>query len=232
MGWKEYYRPETRPILLKDNLPFYKKAIDRLRVSPKFLPHSQIQTFALAGFYPDPSADTPKNFVNFCQSIHPHSSDRYLVFDMNSEPFLRYPRQNMVNLPNTVFTQARFEALPVPKHSVDIILADYTINFMSPQQVGQLSRSLKNALSPNGLLLAMVSDPAIPFIESITKTRHHRVKYHVWNPTSLAAALTDLKPVFSSNCGSNSLSSLLGYSQPESAWMRDDCKGDLILSAA
>lgn len=152
MGWKEYY--ERVPISFGDQLAAYNAAIAFIRANcDKILDPQKNLSFILGGFHP--LSTTAQNFLDFCHQIHPNPNDKYILLDINSEPFKK-------NLPKDGWKiQARLEELPFSKESIDFIFLDFTLDFMKKSQVRKFVKVASWCLRSNGLLIVSVNEPLI-----------------------------------------------------------------------
>lgn len=70
--------------------------------------------------------------------------------------------------PNFNFVQADMRRLPLPDTSCDVVVSDYTLNFLGTEQdIGQTFRETTRVLKPGGLMLLAVAgheevDPTVP----------------------------------------------------------------------
>ncbi|MBN1168574.1 hypothetical protein JXA63_01650 [Candidatus Woesebacteria bacterium] len=141
--WQFYYE---RPVRSFSESTFaYRPVINRLRLNnPDFLREDQPQTFVLGGFHG--WCTKAEDFREFCSSIHGHTDDRHIVLDKHTTPFRQDP--TVIN-----GVQANLEYLPFASREIDLLLMDFTIDFMDDEAISKFSESADKVLSEKGLIM-------------------------------------------------------------------------------
>lgn len=151
MGWEEYYK-EVRPVSFGESRQAYLAVVDRLRfLNPNFLNPQNPAKFVLGGFHP--ALGTPYEFEQFCRQIHQNQEDKIIYLDMNLHP--------LEQLNNEIRLQARLEQLPFSPGSIDMIILDFTCEFMSDSQIQDFAKRAKECLTENGVVIVSIGEPLL-----------------------------------------------------------------------
>jgi len=142
--WQWYYKKSTAPPLDRNS---YTELTGRITTAvPEFLDKSDPKTFLLAGFHA--FNGTPRAFIRFAKEVHPNRNDMHIFLDMNSQGMKKVPDRASAHK-----VIARLEELSFRDSTLDLILVDFTTDFMSDKQVRAFAERASHQLSKQGVLL-------------------------------------------------------------------------------
>lgn len=147
MEWPKYYR-EIAPVLPGEHSYVYRRAMAGLRLMDHHIldPNKQLN-FVLGGFH---NTWTVSDFISLGNKLHPGIHNN-ICLDMNDEPLKLLDEQSGV-----VRVQGKLDQPPFSKDSIDLLLLDFTLNFMQDRQIRSFATSFNDALSDAGLVLATI----------------------------------------------------------------------------
>lgn len=151
MGWKEYYQQEHVQSF-SGEIPSYVYAFNTVLCDNGVIWPKRPVTCIRAGFFP--TVDVTQSFLRFCSIIHPHPKNRILFTDMNQTPFSSLS-------PNSLGFQARLETLPLQRDSIDLMVLDYTADFMDNQSAMSFAGEASRLLTPMGLVMVSYDTPLL-----------------------------------------------------------------------
>lgn len=147
MSWSEYYCKNARPFAKQ--VPMYEQLLGQ-RVS-----QDAPLNWALGGYHPYNS--TVRDFLAFVQKLNPHGSTECFLLDKNPEPgFVAKKRLGDSNV-----IRARLEELPFQLSSIDVLINDFTLDFMSDRQIAQYSSQAVQTLNRSGWLVVASMNPSL-----------------------------------------------------------------------
>lgn len=179
-----YYRRHCG-ITFKAHEPAYEHVLGKLKLPQ----NDKVCNFVLGGVH---CLDlSGQQFISFCQKIHPNPNDRHIILDKNLKPLLQDGRRNKIS----DVLQADLTSLPLLDRSVDLVFLDHTLNFMTDNDVRKACQQLSRIIQPEGLVLATLSMPALPFITSFWESRVNRAKTYLRSFDRIISLMSPLKPV-------------------------------------
>lgn len=92
------------------------------------------------------------DFKSFFDGIRLGKKDNLTVLDQNCYPLKAIKR----NLPGFAEVQGRLEKLPFGAETVDLIVLDYTLHFMTEESIENFLKEAKRVLSRDGLVVCLV----------------------------------------------------------------------------
>lgn len=187
-NWEKYYRnPEVTS--LRVHLPYYHYVLeDALPEIENHLGEKEVMTAALGGI--DPTVSRPEDFILLCQKVISHHPVSFYIIDQN--------HRALADLQGTQYQtlQAQLEGLPADLPPLHLLVCDYTLDFMSDEQLRALNRSLPNRLHPLGLFVVASGDDAFPIISRLASRAKCGVSIYPRSQKRLVSLLPDLKPVY------------------------------------
>ncbi|MFH0936849.1 MAG: class I SAM-dependent methyltransferase [Candidatus Daviesbacteria bacterium] len=188
MEWMKYYSEEA-PVILGEHAFIYQRAIDGLRLmNQDVLDPSKQLNFVLGGFH---NTWTVADFISLGNKIH-RGEHQNILLDMHKEPLDLIDKRYGLNL-----LQARLEELPFSKESVDLLVMDFTLNFMEDDQVKKFAHHSQGFLDPEGLILtSFMAYPNQNWWDKLNLWYHDVPSKYSRTPETLASLLTPLKSVF------------------------------------
>ena len=172
MNYERYYSIGRSELFsLKDQMYAYQDVISILHTEqPQTVDVKKPLTFLLGGFHP--VGTTPDDFLDFCYEFHPNEKDRHILLDMNTLPLGHLSPDKF---PNRV--QGRLESLPF-QNSIDVIILDFTLDFMADNQVKNFANSASSALTENGIVIATTENVALPVFNNFFRKRTSWGSHH------------------------------------------------------
>ncbi len=144
VDWEKYYKfyEESPNVLsIRDTQSAYFQTLNYMHADPK--------TILLGGFASDFSLD---DFEIFSKSYFPKA--KTFALDINKHPL----KKAILSAPNSLLLQADLNELPFKEGSIDLMLLDFTLNCMPPENIAGLFSSASRVISPNGIVVASVID--------------------------------------------------------------------------
>jgi hypothetical protein len=170
-NWERYYqRKDIRS--LSEQACGYIKAIQNLqKINPDFLKKDHPATIVLGGCAVQNA--NQRTFQKIASFIHPET--KTIVLDLNSQPFKRNETKNPL--------QTNLTHPPFKKNSIDLLLLDFTQEYLTDKQLKAFSQSFSKCLKFNGSILmantSHLSNKLASFIQtkkSQVPTRRRSVK--------------------------------------------------------
>lgn len=193
MGWKEYYALQnTRSF--GEQIDNYKHGLKYINKQIPILTPDDNKTFVLGGF--NPYVQSHAQFLQFASKMHPNPHDRHIFLDMNRPPLTLIDTKDF---PYKV--QANLQNLPLQPESLDFLFLDFTLLFMTDNQVTNLAASANSALKKNGIIMATAPFPLITWFYAIDNCLENYMfrtnKVHINNrpPERIMHLMNPLKPV-------------------------------------
>lgn len=150
---KYYDRLDVRSF--GESTPLYRGMVGRLvGTGATAEPHSPFHlpeppTIVLGGFHSPDSLHEADGFITEIAHGHPYS---LVAVDRNSAPI-----QRLTDVaPHVRALQGNLQTLDIGGKPVDMVLLDFTLNFMSPEEMNAFFAHMKTLLSQNGLVIAAV----------------------------------------------------------------------------
>ncbi|MBI1871835.1 hypothetical protein HYS10_00245 [Candidatus Collierbacteria bacterium] len=188
MNWERYYQ-ENNVRAFNEQRPYYAHVLQRFApyLTHNLNPNEPIYT-ALGGLHP--KVTRPEHFINLCQKVFESRQTFPHIFDQNEEA--------LENLTGDGYTamRAQLENLPENLPLLNLLVCDYTIDFMSDAQIQKLNVTLPARLHPNGVLVLTLGDPLIPSIRKLQTKIRYGVATYYRNARKIAQILTNFKLVY------------------------------------
>ncbi len=170
----------------------YHRACDVLhRKNPDLLPESEPGIFLMGGCHP--YIGGAHAFRKLFSHIHPHPQNKFLGLDIVPKAISKI---------NPSVIPFRFAAdlqeIPLRPESVDIIVLDHVLPFMSDRQVENMSEQLGSCLKHEGLLMTTTVREPLPLLGWLTKiraSREHHTEIFPRHGKDYARLLPNLKPI-------------------------------------
>jgi len=104
------------------------------------------------------SGFSAEEFIQLWQGLRKGSKDQLLFLDQDFRP-LREMQRLAGNFERVV---GKLEELPFRKASIDVILLDFTLDFLSDPKLKCFLSGTKTVLKPDGIVIALIKDPVWP----------------------------------------------------------------------
>lgn len=188
--WGEYYKEP--PIQLGEQSFAYKRAVEGLRIiNADVLRPDRKVTCVLGGFH---NAWAVADFKKFVDEVH-SGEHTPIVLDINLEPLKSIDQRSQ---PQRL--QASLEALPFQPNSVDLLILDFTLNFMNEAQVQRFAQSANEVLTPTGVVLAPFLGPKhADFLTRLRRKLNTHVPIYYHSLDRLTTLGAPLKPVLNAS---------------------------------
>lgn len=201
-----YERTSVRP--LDGNIPYYAWL---LRLWAERVNITSPVTMAIGGIHPRyNSIETLYRLVGLGLRGIPVN---LILIDQNASP-LRLAD----NHPEIRTIQAPLQRLPPLSTPIDVLILDYTTEFMADRDICEMARTLPQHLSPHGLVLAALGDSLVPLraIEQLVLTLKCHVPIYLRPPDRLIQLMNPLRPLYIADLPQSQI--LLALCSPESPW--------------
>ncbi len=161
--WEGYYHylGENGCYSFSHHLSEYQRAVKQ------FFPGNDKLKILVGGVAGARSSDS---FYRSWNLIRPENQDSVVFLDQNLTP-LAESNQSWQKV------QAKLEEMPFKSASFDLILLDFTLDFLNDRQLKNFFAEAKEVLSPSGKIIAIVSSPFWRFFENLRKRIAFGVPY-------------------------------------------------------
>jgi len=186
-NWERYYA-STEVKGFGIHAPYYEYLLECFcgELEAHLDPHEVIQV-GLGGI--DPTVTSPEEFIAICRKvIKTHAFSPHII-DQNHQAL-----ESLAGVFQTVLSQ--LEALPPSLPPLHLLVCDYTLDFMTDQQITKLNQTLPHHLHPLGLLMVATDNEAFPTIGSFASRFFRGVNIYPRSPEKLIGLLPNFKPVF------------------------------------
>ncbi len=194
MEWKRYYE-EKEVVPLSAQVPYYRYVLEQLEgfvMDGK--DETEELTVVLGGLHP--RVTRPEHFESLCRNLFKNPL-AVVILDQNKEALKECDEEKYL------VRQAKLEQFPDGLGLVDLLICDYTADFMSDGQLREMNVNFPLRVSDNGLLVMTIDNPSFPIFSQASDLFRFGIKTFPRSVERLKNLLTNFKLILDARTGNH-----------------------------